>query len=128
VNTLHKGDGGGGDDDDDDDADGDGDNDYNNNHQRRTLNRCSSFQMPQLSQCRHRGGPEEYRLEGTAYKNTPTENGALNTFSTVHNGHYSNRLQESLQLLSIRPALCILMQKTAIHNACREVRQFLAEQ
>jgi hypothetical protein len=40
----------------------------------------------------------------------------------------SNKLQEGLKLLNLRPGLPILMQKSVILNARCTVRTFLAEQ
>jgi len=39
-----------------------------------------------------------------------------------------NKLHDSLKLLNLRPAVCILIKKTVILNICRIVRKFSAEQ
>jgi hypothetical protein len=43
-------------------------------------------------------------------------------------GIITDRLQGSLKLRDLRPALYIITQKAVIFSACRIVRQFLAEQ
>jgi hypothetical protein len=46
--------------------------------------------------------------------------------STV--GIIPNRLHDSLKLLNLRSAVCILIKKTVLPNTCRIVRKFSAEQ
>jgi hypothetical protein len=43
-------------------------------------------------------------------------------------GIIPNRLHDSLKLLNVRPAVCILTKKIVIMNTCRIVRKFSAEQ
>jgi hypothetical protein len=50
----------------------------------------------------------------------------LLVLSTV--GIIPNRLYDSLKLLYLRPAVCILMQKAVTLSTCRAVRKFSAEQ
>jgi len=69
----------------------------------------------------------KYRHLAGEAENIAIEKDLYNTTSTDHNGYYC-RLHGSLKLLNIRPALHILMQKAVIHNTCRIVRKFLAEQ
>jgi hypothetical protein len=54
------------------------------------------------------------------------ENGLYDTTKIVHNRHHSEEITSNLKLLSLRPAVYILMLKAVILNACRIVT--MAEQ
>jgi hypothetical protein len=54
------------------------------------------------------------------------ENGRYDTTKIVHNRHNSEEITSNLKLLSLRPAVYILMLKAVIFNACRIVT--MAEQ
>jgi hypothetical protein len=56
------------------------------------------------------------------------ENDSCITTTTIHNAYYSKQISRQLKLLSIRPALSILMQKAVLLYVCYTDRKFLAGQ
>jgi hypothetical protein len=78
------------------------------------------MQQSQLSQHHHWEAPDVYR--GETRKHVTTENSVCNTISTI-----PNKIQERLQLLDLRSALHIQMQKAVILYTCHNVRKVLAE-